>query len=217
MKETTLSSEKIYDGRIISLRKDEIITEKGVKQSREVVSHGGGAAEHVVKNGKILLERQFRYPYGEILWEIPAGKRDKGEDYAETAKRELEEETGYIAEKLVKLFEIYPTPGYTNEVIGIFKAEGLKKGVLHFDEDEDITSGWIPEEKVFEMIENGEIKDGKTLIALLWYKAEKARREEKSVGEDIIAREEKACGDDITVREEKSVGEDIAVCEEKKI
>ena len=96
MKETTLSSEKIYDGRIISLRKDEIITEKGVKQSREVVSHGCGAA--VVKNGKILLERQFRYPYGEILWEIPAGKRDKGEDYAETAKRELEEETGYIAE-----------------------------------------------------------------------------------------------------------------------
>lgn len=191
MKETTLSSEKIYDGRIISLRKDEIITEKGVKQSREVVSHGGGAAVLVVKNGKILLERQFRYPYGEILWEIPAGKRDKGEDYAETAKRELEEETGYIAEKLVKLFEIYPTPGYTNEVIGIFKAEGLKKGVLHFDEDEDITSVWIPEEKVFEMIENGEIKDGKTLIALLWYKAEKARCEEKSVGEDIAVREEK--------------------------
>ncbi len=199
MKETTLSSEKIYDGRIISLRKDEIITEKGVKQSREVVSHGGGAAVLVVKNGKILLERQFRYPYGEILWEIPAGKRDKGEDYAETAKRELEEETGYIAEKLVKLFEIYPTPGYTNEVIGIFKAEGLKKGVLHFDEDEDITSGWIPEEKVFEMIENGEIKDGKTLIALLWYKAEKSRREEK------FGDEKKLCDEDVAVREEKTL------------
>ena len=159
----------------------------------------------VVKNGKILLERQFRYPYGEILWEIPAGKRDKGEDYAETAKRELEEETGYIAEKLVKLFEIYPTPGYTNEVIGIFKAEGLKKGVLHFDEDEEITSGWIPEEKVFEMIENGEIKDGKTLIALLWYKSEKARREKKAVGDDITVHEEKAVGEDIAVREEKKI------------
>ena len=217
MKETTLSSEKIYDGRIISLRKDEIITEKGVKQSREVVSHGGGAAVLVVKNGKILLERQFRYPYGEILWEIPAGKRDKGEDYAETAKRELEEETGYIAEKLVKLFEIYPTPGYTNEVIGIFKAEGLKKGVLHFDEDEDITSGWIPEEKVFEMIENGEIKDGKTLIALLWYKAEKARREEKACCEDITACEEKVCSEDITACEEKACCEDITVREEKNI
>lgn len=217
MKETTLSSEKIYDGRIISLRKDEIITEKGVKQSREVVSHGGGAAVLVVKNGKILLERQFRYPYGEILWEIPAGKRDKGEDYAETAKRELEEETGYVAEKLVKLFEIYPTPGYTNEVIGIFKAEGLKKGVLHFDEDEDITSGWIPEEKVFEMIENGEIKDGKTLIALLWYKAEKARREEKACGGDITVGGDITIREDITAREVKAVSDDIIVREEKKI
>lgn len=216
MKETTLSSEKIYDGRIISLKKDEIITEKGVKQSREVVSHGGGAAVLVAENGKILLERQFRYPYGEILWEIPAGKRDKGEDYAETAKRELEEETGYIAEKLVKLFEIYPTPGYTNEVIGIFKAEGLKKGVLHFDEDEDITSGWIPEEKVFEMIENGEIKDGKTLIALLWYKAEKTRREEKVCGEDITVGEDIAVREDIIAREEKACG-DETVREEKKI
>ena len=179
MKEIMLSSEKIFDGRIIKLRKDEIITEKGIKQSREVVSHGGGAAVLVAKDGKILLERQFRYPYGEILWEIPAGKRDEGEDFAETAKRELEEETGYVAGKLVKLFEVYPTPGYTNEIIGIFKAEGLKKGVLHFDEDEDITSEWIPEEKAFEMVENGEIKDGKTLIALLWYKAKKFRHEEK--------------------------------------
>ena len=211
MKETTLSSEKIFDGRIISLRKDEIVTEKGIKQSREVVSHGGGAAVLVVKDGKILLERQFRYPYGEILWEIPAGKRDKGEDFAQTAKRELEEETGYVAEKLVKLFEIYPTPAYTNEIIGIFKAEGLKKGVLHFDEDEDIISEWIPEEKVFEMVENGEIKDGKTLIALLWYKAEKAYREKKLRDEDAAFREEKVGGEkklrdkDITAREEKTL------------
>lgn len=217
MKETTLSSEKIFDGRIISLRKDEIVTEKGIKQSREVVSHGGGAAVLVVKDGKILLERQFRYPYGEILWEIPAGKRDKGEDFAQTAKRELEEETGYVAEKLVKLFEFYPTPAYTNEIIGIFKAEGLKKGVLHFDEDEDIISEWIPEEKVFEMIENGEIKDGKTLIALLWYKAEKSRREEK------FGDEKKLCDEDVAVREEKVGGEkklcdeDVAVREEKTL
>ena len=175
MTEKTLSSEKIYDGRIISLRKDKIVTEKGSEQYREVISHGGGAAILVVKDGKILLERQYRYPYGEVIWEIPAGKRDKGEDFIETAKRELEEETGYRAEKLIKLFEIYPTPGYTDERIGIFKAEGLEKGEIHFDEDEDILSEWIPEEKVFEMIENGEIKDGKSLIALLWYKAERLK------------------------------------------
>lgn len=191
MKEKTLSSQKIFDGRIISLRKDEIETDKGLRETREVISHGGGAAVLAVKDGKILLERQFRYPYGEILWEIPAGKRDKGETFAETAKRELEEETGYVAEKLVKLFEIYPTPGYTNEIIGIFKAEGLKDGVLHFDEDEDIDSEWVEEEKVFKMIENGEIMDGKTLIALLWYKAE---REKNLSQESEREAENLACG-----------------------
>ena len=100
MFEKTLSSKKIYDGRVIKLRVDEIETDKGVKQTREVVSHGGGAAVLVVKDGKILLEKQFRYPYKEIIWEIPAGKRDKGEDFIVTARRELEEETGYVAEKL---------------------------------------------------------------------------------------------------------------------
>ncbi len=175
MTEKTLSSEKIFSGRVISLRKDKILTESGAEQFREVVSHGGGAAILVVKDGKILLEKQFRYPYKEVIWEIPAGKRDAGEDFAETAKRELEEETGYRAEKLVKLFEIYPTPGYTDEKIGIFKAEGLEKGEQHFDEGEDIVSEWIPEEKVFEMIEKGEIKDGKSLVALLWYKAERVK------------------------------------------
>lgn len=174
MTEKTLSSEKIYDGKIISLRKDKIVTDKGSEQYREVISHGGGAAILVVKDGKILLERQFRYAYNEIIWEIPAGKRDKGEDFCETAKRELEEETGYRAEKLIKLFEIYPTPGYTDEKIAIFKAEGLRNGEKHFDEDEDIISEWIPEEKVFGMIENGEIKDAKSLVALLWYKAKRA-------------------------------------------
>ena len=191
MKEKTLSSQKIFDGRIISLRKDEIETDKGLRETREVILHGGGAAVLAVKDGKILLERQFRYPYGEILWEIPAGKRDKGETFAETAKRELEEETGYVAEKLVKLFEIYPTPGYTNEIIGIFKAEGLKDGVLHFDEDEDIDSEWVEEKKVFKMIENGEIKDGKTLIALLWYKAEREKNLSQESGRKA---ENLACG-----------------------
>lgn len=175
MIEKTLSSEKIYDGRVISLRKDKISTENGVEQYREVITHGGGAAVLVVKDGKILLEKQFRYPYKEIVWEIPAGKRDRGEEFIETAKRELEEETGYRAEKLVKLFEIYPTPGYTNEIIGIFKAEGLEKGEKHFDEDEDIVSEWIPERQVFEMIDNGEIKDAKSLVALLWYKQERLK------------------------------------------
>ena len=173
MLEKTLSSKKIYDGRVIKLRVDEIETDKGVKQTREVISHGGGAAVLVVKDGKILLEKQFRYPYNEIIWEIPAGKRDKGEDFIVTARRELEEETGYVAENLVEMCKYLPSPGYTDEVIGIFKAEGLSLGKTNFDEGEDIDAEWISEEKVFEMIKSGEIRDGKTLVALLWYKSER--------------------------------------------
>ena len=107
-----------------------------------------------------------------MIWEIPAGKRDKGEDYETTAKREFEEETGLIASSLKKIAYIYPSPGYTNEVIGIFYAEGLSNGKTHFDDTEDVECNWVDLKKAYEMIESGEIKDSKTLIALLWYKAE---------------------------------------------
>lgn len=172
MKETTLSSEKIYEGRVITLKVDKIRAENGNEGVREYVTHGGGAAVLAVKDGKVLLERQYRYPYGEVIWEIPAGKRDKGEDYETTAKREFEEETGLIASSLKKIAYIYPSPGYTNEVIGIFYAEGLSNGKTHFDDTEDVECNWVDLKKTYEMIESGEIKDSKTLIALLWYKAE---------------------------------------------
>ena len=173
--EKQITTKEIFNGNVLKIRLDEVELDDGRKGEREVVHHPGGAAILVVKDGKILLEKQFRYPYKEIIREIPAGKRDKGEEFIETAKRELEEETGYRAENLIKLFEIYPTPGYTDEKIAIFKAEGLEKGEKHFDEGEDIISEWIPEEEVFAMIERGEIKDAKTLVALLWYKEKRAR------------------------------------------
>ena len=171
MIEKKLSTEKIYDGVVVKLRKDKIVLENGVETYREIISHGGGACILAVKDGKILLEKQFRYAYGEEIYEIPAGKRDLGEDFYLTAKRELEEETGLIPLNLKKITEIYPTPGYTDEVIAIFYADEFEKGEVHFDETEFLTSEWVDQEKVFKMIENGEIKDGKTLIALLWYKS----------------------------------------------
>lgn len=171
MIEKKLSTEKIYDGVVVKLRKDKIVLENGVETYREIISHGGGACILAVKDGKILLEKQFRYAYGEEIYEIPAGKRDLGEDFYLTAKRELEEETGLIPLNLKKITEIYPTPGYTDEVIAIFYADEFEKGEVHFDETEFLTSEWVEQEKVFKMIENGEIKDGKTLIALLWYKS----------------------------------------------
>ena len=167
MFEKTLSSKKIYDGRVIKLRVDEIETDKGVKQTREVVSHGGGAAVLVVKDGKILLEKQFRYPYKEIIWEIPAGKRDKGEDFIVTARRELEEETGYVAEKLVEICKYLPSPGYTDEVIRVYRATCLTQTKAHLDEGEFLTAKWFDKNELKKMIARGEINDGKTLVALL--------------------------------------------------
>lgn len=171
MSEKKISSEKIYDGVVVKLRKDKIVTMRGVESYREVISHGGGACVLAVKEGKVLLEKQFRYAYGEEIYELPAGKRDKGEDFFVTARRELEEETGLIPLNLKKITEIYPTPGYTDEVIGIFYADEFEKGEIHFDDTEDLTSEWVDLDEVYSMIESGEIKDSKTLIALLWYKS----------------------------------------------
>jgi ADP-ribose pyrophosphatase len=119
-------------------------------------------------DGKVLLVKQFRYPYGEVIYEIPAGKLNKGEDPADTAIRELEEEGGVLAEKVVKLFDVYPSPGYTDEIIRIYRAENVRKTEIHLDEDEFLDSEWVDKERVKQMIQDGEIKDAKTLIALLY-------------------------------------------------
>lgn len=171
MSEKTLSSTPIYDGVVVKLRKDKILTQRGVESYREIVSHGGGACVLAVKDGKVLLERQFRYAYGEEIYELPAGKRDKGEDFFLTAKRELEEETGLIPLNLKKITEIYPTPGYTDEIIALFFADEFEKGELRFDDTEDLTSEWVSLQTAYKMIEDGKIKDSKTLVALLWYKS----------------------------------------------
>ena len=170
MSEQKISTQKIYDGVVVKLRRDKVITARGVETYREVISHCGGACVLAVKDGKVLLEKQFRYPYGKEIFELPAGKRDEGEDFEVTARRELEEETGLIPLNLKKITEIYPTPAYTDEVIGIFYADEFKDGKIHFDETEDLVSEWVDIDKVYEMVDSGEIVDAKTLVALLWYR-----------------------------------------------
>ncbi len=165
--EKTLKKEYLYKGKILNLRKDEILLPDGNGAIREIVEHSGGSAIYCEKDGKILLVKQFRYPYKKVIWEIPAGKINAGEDPLETAKRELVEEGGVKANKLTKLFEIYPSPGYTEEIIHLYRAEELEKAEIHLDEDEFLSGEWIDKNTVLKMIENGEIKDGKTLIAVL--------------------------------------------------
>ncbi len=166
-KEETLKENYIFKGKILSLKKDDVKLVNGDTTIREIVEHLGGSAMLCEKDNKILLVRQFRYAYKKELWEIPAGKLNEGEDPKDTAIRELEEECGIKANRVEKMFEIYPSPGYTNEIIRIFKVEGLEEGTQNLDKDEFLDFKWFDKEELREMIKNGEIKDAKTLIALL--------------------------------------------------
>ncbi len=165
--EKTVKAEYLYNGKILNLRRDDIILPDGKPALREVVEHSVGAAILAEMDGKILMVKQFRYPYKEVIWEIPAGKLNKGEDPSHTAIRELEEEGGILADKVELMYVVYPTPGYTDEKIYIYKAVGLKKTAAHLDEDEFVAAEWFEKPKLKQMITSGEIKDGKTLIALL--------------------------------------------------
>ena len=167
--EKTVKKNYIYQGKILTLRKDDALTADGKPCIREIIEHSGGACVLYVEDGKILLVRQFRYAYGESIYEIPAGKLDVGEDPAIAAARELEEEAGLKANRLELLYTMYPTPGYTDEKIYIYRAYDCEKVTAHLDEGEFLDVIYIPLEKVKEMLKHGEIKDGKTIIALQAY------------------------------------------------
>jgi len=166
-KEKTVKKNYIHNGKILNLRRDDIILPNGNGAIREVVEHSGGSAIVCEKDGKILLVKQYRYPYGEELLEIPAGKLNDGETPEQTAIRELEEEGGIIAKRVEKMFDVYPSPAYTNEIIRIYRAVDIEDGKVHLDEDEFLSQVWVEKDKLKQMIDNGEIKDAKTVIALL--------------------------------------------------
>lgn len=165
--EKTINKNYIFKGKILNLRRDDVLLPNGKTAIREMVEHSGGSAILCERDNKIFLVKQFRYPYNQELYELPAGKLNPGEDPAVTAIRELEEEGGVRAERVVKMFDVYPTPAYTDEIIRIYRAEGITETAIHLDEDEFLSGEWIEKDKLKSMINNGEIKDAKTLIALL--------------------------------------------------
>jgi ADP-ribose pyrophosphatase len=167
--EKTVKANYIFKGKILTLRHDDAELPDGKPCQREFVEHGGGACVLFVKDGKVLLVRQYRYPYAESIYEIPAGKLDKGEEPIKTAIRELEEEGGLIAEDLKLLYVMYPSPGYTNEKIYIYQALSAKETTAHLDEGEYLDVEYVPLERAREMLLKGEIKDAKTIIALQAY------------------------------------------------
>jgi len=159
--EKTLTSEVLFEGRVITLTKDTALLENGKTATREVVHHHGG----------ICMVRQFRYAMQQELWELPAGKLEKGEDPFEAAKRELGEECGLTADNYISLGQFYPTVGYDTEVIYTWVATGLHKTQMHLDADEFLTPDRVPLDKAYEMVMSGEIRDGKTIAGILKLKA----------------------------------------------
>ena len=169
LEEKQINFEYIYKGKIINLRRDEALLPNGNTAFREIIEHPGGVCvAALTKNDEVLMVRQFRYPYGEIVLEIPAGKRDSyDEDPLECGKRELREETGATAKNFYFLGELYPTPGYCGEIIWLYAATGLTFGETDLDEDEFLSVEKIPLEECVKMILSGEIKDAKTQAAVL--------------------------------------------------
>ena len=172
LKEKKLSSELIYKGKIIDVYKDKVLCPNGHESYREYVSHcKASCIMALLPNGKFILEKQYRYPYDEVIYEFPAGKCDPNEDPLKTATRELEEETGYSANKIVFLGEIYPSCAYTNEIIYCYFASELEKGDQHLDENETLEVEEFTLDELNELVRQGVIKDAKTLTCLAFFNA----------------------------------------------
>lgn len=169
LKEETLTREYRFRGRIINLRTDTVRLPDGNEAGREVVEHPGGVCvAPLTDKGELLFVRQYRYPYEEVVLELPAGKRDHGrEDPLSCGKRELLEETGATATDYRFLGRVYPTPGFCDEVIYLYLAQGLSFGTAQPDADEFVEAECIPLEQAVEMVMKGEITDAKTQIAVL--------------------------------------------------
>ncbi len=175
--EIPLTQEAIYKGRIITLRVDKARLPNGSEATREVVEHPGGVCVAALTDDDCLLfVRQFRYPYGEVLLELPAGKLDRGEDPLEAGKRELAEETGASATDYESLGKLYPSPGYCGEIIHLYMARNLSFGAMHPDEDEFLEVEKIPLEEAVRMVVDNQIPDAKTQAAVLkvWAKLSQA-------------------------------------------
>jgi ADP-ribose pyrophosphatase len=166
--EKTLSSNTIFEGKVIKVKTLSVLLPNGNEGYREIVEHNGGVCVlPLTSDNKIIFVRQFRCPYQEEILEIPAGKLEKGEDHAEAWKRELKEETGCSAGNYEYLGIIYPTPGYCGEKLYLYFARDLVRSSQNLDEDEFLNVEEIEIEKALDMVMSGEIKDSKTQIAIL--------------------------------------------------
>jgi len=166
--EEAVSSQEIYKGKIVHLFCDTVRLPNGEEATREVIRHVGAAAVvPLTDEGNVILVRQYRYPFAQVMLEIPAGKLDIGEEPLDCAKRELIEETGYDAKEFVYLGAFYPSVAMLDEVIHLFLARGFTKGVANLDADEFLHVEQRPLSEMVDAVMRGEVPDGKTQTAIL--------------------------------------------------
>ncbi|MBK7135439.1 MAG: NUDIX hydrolase [Rhodocyclales bacterium] len=169
LRESLVISEEIFAGRLLRVRRDKVRLPDGKLATREFVTHPGAVVMIAeLPNGKLLFERQFRYPLDRVFLELPAGKIHPGEDILLTARRELQEETGYVAEHWHYLGVIHPCIGYSDERIEIFFAQGLSHVGHALDEGEFLEVHELHLDEAMEAVRDGRLTDGKSVACLLW-------------------------------------------------
>ena len=178
--EPTISSKPIFDGKVIKVKVDTVELPNGKHATRELVSHPGAVGVLAITDDqKIILVRQFRKPLEKMNLEIPAGKLEPNEDPMECALRELKEETGYTASNMTQITKFYTSPGFANEIIYLYHAEGLENGEATPDEDEFVELVSLTLEEALQLIAEGEIVDGKTIIAIYYWQIERLKEDSR--------------------------------------
>jgi len=178
-----LSSREVFRGPVFRVTTDQVLEPGGIRARRDIVRHPGSVVILALDGSRgqprVLLERQYRHAAQDYLWELPAGRIDRGETELAAAKRELLEETGYRAQRWQRIFRFYASPGFVDETMAVYLARGLRPGTAQPEADELIQQALVPLSVAIRMVMTGAIRDAKTISAVLWLACRRAGKPRK--------------------------------------